>query len=174
VFDPSIREESAQEFSEQAVLQLVDTVLKKNALFRMRAHGWSMFPFIRDQDIVTIAPFIEPPKIGDIAVFKHPAYHCLAIHRIVGRYGDFYLLRGDNSRQYDGWLHSEKIFGKVSDLKRKNKKVNLGLGIERFMIAMLSRMEMLIEMRKSLLYFLRPFLKRRGVSISLKKSTRLL
>ncbi len=153
MFEPSIREERAQEFSTQAFLQLVKSVLKRNALFRMRASGYSMFPFICDQDIVTIAPLMHRPRIGDVAVFEHPTYHRLAIHRIVGRRGDFYLLRGDNSRQFDGWLHRDQLFGHVIGLKRNEKNVSFGLGIERIIVAMMSRMKVLIRLRKNMLFF---------------------
>ena len=77
--------------------------------------------------------------MGNIVAFKHNLNDSLVIHRVVGRKKIFYIIKGDNIFKIDGLIPEEKIFGYVSAVERNGKKVYLGFGPEKFIIALLSR-----------------------------------
>jgi len=99
-----------------------------------------MSPFIKDGDVVTISPIhISSPSIGDVVAFIYKETGKLLIHRVVGKSGESYLTRGDNTLEGDGLIYSANILGYVTRVERNGKKVSLGLGPERFLIACLAR-----------------------------------
>jgi hypothetical protein len=99
-----------------------------------------MSPFIRDSDMVTISPFTHSKiSFGNIVAFICPQTGKLFIHRVVGKQGSHYLTKGDNALEADSLVQRENILGFVSRIERNGNEVSLGLGIERFPIAFLSR-----------------------------------
>ncbi|MFC1857288.1 S24/S26 family peptidase [Thermodesulfobacteriota bacterium] len=122
------------------LVELSRAVLEKGAQFRFRAKGFSMFPFIKDCDIITIAPFLgRPLRLGDVVVFVHQETGKPVLHRLVGKRTDFYLIKGDNSSGTDSLAQESNILGYVRKVERNGNKVYLGLGLERFLIALLAR-----------------------------------
>jgi len=120
--------------------QLLQAVLKKGALFRFRAKGFSMSPFIRDDDVVTVAPLSRnSTRLGDVVAFVSPYTERLTVHRIVGRKGNSYLTQGDRAPESDGLISNIHILGRVTKVERNGKGVLLGLGPERSLIAFLAR-----------------------------------
>jgi len=114
--------------------------------FRFRAGGSSMFPFIRDGDVILILPLAEKsPRLGDVVAFRQAGSQRLLVHRLVARAGDRYIFKGDNytHRQQDGPLARESLLGIVAQVERKGHPVRLGLGAERGMIAFASRLGLL-------------------------------
>ena len=80
--------------------------------FLFRAHGRSMFPTIRDGDILHVVPITGSRlKIGDIVLFRKGAE--FKAHRIVGRNGVQFITRGDAGVDSDGGIASSQILGKV-------------------------------------------------------------
>jgi signal peptidase I len=132
-------------FSHAAMGELIETVISRGAKFRLTVKGCSMAPFIKDRDVVTVSalPGGKFYGFGKNVAFFYPGKKMLGIHRIIGRQGDRYLIKGDNSRQPDGLIPKENILGYVTKVQRNNKNVLLGLGPERFMIAFLSRLGLL-------------------------------
>jgi hypothetical protein len=125
---------------------LVRDVLSRGLPFRFCARGGSMFPIIRDGDIISVVPFAaRPPAVGDIIAFLHPTGERLIVHRLVGKTSTAYLLQGDNHTpaQSDGWLPMPALLGRVSHIERKGRLVRLGLGSERRIIALASRIGLL-------------------------------
>ncbi|MCJ7663849.1 MAG: S26 family signal peptidase [Desulfobacterales bacterium] len=115
-------------------------VLSKGACFRFRSKGFSMSPFIKDGDVLTITP-IEgtAPGFGDVVVFTHPNSGKLIIHRIIGKRGGSYRTKGDNSPEGDGLISRAAILGRVIKVERNGKYISLGLGLDRFIIAFVIR-----------------------------------
>ena len=142
----------ALSLSGPALLELVREVLAKGVPFRFRAKGWSMSPFIRDGDVILIAPFSNTrPRLGDVVAVNHPETGRLVVHRVIGKNHQSCLIQGDNlSGENDGWVPMEKIMGRVTRVERNGKKVWLGLGLERYGIAFFSRIGLLVSF--SLLY----------------------
>jgi hypothetical protein len=105
-----------------------------------------MSPFIKDGDLLTVSPNVcSSPGIGDVVAFIHKETGRLLIHRVVGKNGESYLTRGDNTLEEDGFTYRANILGHISKVERNGKKVSLGLGPERFLIAYLTRKGLLLS-----------------------------
>jgi signal peptidase I len=128
------------------VPDLVKDILSQGAECRFQAKGHSMSPFIKDGDVVTISPVLRSsPGIGDVVAFIYEETGKLLIHRVVGKNGESYLTRGDNTLQGDGLIYIANILGYVRKVERKGKRVSLGLGPERFLIAFFTRKGLLLS-----------------------------
>lgn len=134
-----LKKEGELSLSEPALKELMQAVLRKNVPFRFRASGFSMVPFIKDGDVLTVTPFKDPPPgLGDVAAFLHPVGGRLAVHRIVAQNKSGYRLKGDGTDAADGLVPQANIIGIIRKVERNGHKVLLGLGPERFLIAFLS------------------------------------
>lgn len=124
---PSIflRKEGAYRLSGKNLGILASSVLKHDVPIRMMARGFSMYPLIRDRDVITIHPPAEcGPLIGEVAAFIFPGSEKLIVHRIIGKSGSNYLFKGDNVATPDGYIPSEDILGIVTRVERKGKNVS--------------------------------------------------
>ncbi len=143
--------------SDQSFFALLKDILCKGSQCRFQAKGYSMSPFIRDGDVLTISPLPDSsPIIGDIVAFVHPETKKLTIHRIISRKGDSYIIKGDNANESDGLLRKENILGLVTGIERDGRKVFICLGPERFLIAFLNRRGLLFPLLLSLRRIIRP------------------
>ena len=107
---------------------------------RTPVHGWSMTPFVRDGDVVTIAPVrAVGPRPGDVLAVELTPGSLLVIHRVVGHVNGGWLMRGDSASAPDGVIPREQVLGRVVRVQRHGREVRLGLGRERVVIATLSR-----------------------------------
>lgn len=123
-----------------ALIAISQAVLNKGVPFRFLAPGFSMSPFIRDGDIVTIVPCrVTLCRTGDVVAFIHPHMKRFVVHRVIGVSNDSYRIRGDNSCEEDGYIPYLSIIGLVIKVERSGKLVRFGLGPERKIIAWLSR-----------------------------------
>lgn len=124
-------------------------LIERKSNIRFQARGFSMAPFIKDRDIVTVVPVLPGHVInfGDLVVINkdNPA-NKIILHRIVGRSAGLYLIKGDNHYTKDGLVPIGTIFGKVIKMERNGKRVFFGFGPERFIIAFLSRCNLLIPL----------------------------
>jgi signal peptidase I len=126
--------------SSQQLEKLMRGVLSKGACFRFRSKGFSMSPFIKDGDVLTIAPIKgAAPGFGDVVVFTHPNTGKLIIHRVIGKRAGSYLTKGDNAPEGDGLISGAAILGHVAKMERNGKYISLGLGPDRFIIAFVIR-----------------------------------
>jgi phage repressor protein C with HTH and peptisase S24 domain len=113
--------------SGESLTGILRAVLAKGKPLRFRARGLSMSPFIKDGDVVTVAPLKgSPPRTGDVVAFLHPATGKAALHRVVRAGSGSYFLKGDNSAETDGALPRERILGLVTRVEREGKRVRLG------------------------------------------------
>lgn len=148
--------------SGQALLELLRAVLARGVPFRFRARGWSMAPFIRDGDVITVSPLRNaPPRVGEVVAFARPGAGNLVVHRVVARCGAGSLVAGDGVEQFtDGVIPAQNLLGRVTRVERNGHDVWLGLGPERIVIAWLSRIGWLVPLRGWLARWLRPLLRR--------------
>ncbi len=143
--------------SSAALVELMTAVLDKGRSFRFLAKGFSMSPFIKDGDVVTVSPFLgRKVRLGEVVAFISPQTHALAVHRIIRKQQTRFLLQGDNVPEADGTVSAEKILGFVERVERQGRDVNLGLGPERRVIAFLNRKGWLFQVRYVLWRLLRP------------------
>ena len=147
--------------SGRALVELLRAVLQKGVPVRFQARGFSMAPFIKNKDLVTVSPFQgDRAGLGDILAFVHPETQGLCVHRIVRKKGDLYVTRGDNRSENDERVPQESILGFVTGVQRDGKQVFLGLGPERFLIAFLGRRGILFPLLFPLWRIVRPFMRR--------------
>jgi len=120
---------------------LMQEVLEKGAMFKFQAKGWSMSPFIRNGDRITIAPLNkEKLTVGKVVAFIQPASGRLVVHRVIDKRGAAFLIRGDNATgEPDGWILPKDILGCVICVERGRRRVYLGFGPERSLMAFLTR-----------------------------------
>ena len=131
--------------------ELMDDVLSLGLSFRFRAGGVSMSPFIHDGDVISIAPLAgRTPDVGEVVAFRRLDPQRtnsvrLVVHRVVKNTGKGCIILGDNQlpAQPDGPIANEHLLGTVSRVERRGKAVRLGLGPERYAIAILSRLGLL-------------------------------
>jgi hypothetical protein len=125
--------------------QLMTAVLDQGKPIRFNAKGVSMSPFIKDGDTVTIAPIgRRRPVLGDVLAFNHPERGELLVHRVVARKADRYLMKADHGRHPDGWISPGDVIGLLAAVQRGEQRVWLGLGCEKWLIAQLSRQDLLM------------------------------
>jgi phage repressor protein C with HTH and peptisase S24 domain len=140
--------------------ELLTAVLNRGAPFRFQANGFSMFPFIRDGDVLTIMPKANRLRLGDVVVFVNPYNDRLTVHRVVGIDQNNYLIRGDNCPESDGTISYADILGCVTRVEHHGRRAWLGLGIERVVIAFLSQCGWLISLIVLIHYIFHFFIKR--------------
>ena len=109
---------------------LVD-ILQEGRAIEMYVHGQSMYPYIKDYDILSIEPVTNRVHLADIVMVKKTSDSpsCF-IHRLVKieRKNDqpFFYTKGDNSiGGPEGPFIKEQIIGKVVGIKRKNLTIDL-------------------------------------------------
>lgn len=126
-------------FCSPQLIELMQAVHGKGGVFRFKANGFSMAPFIKDGDVLTIAKPSNSYHIGEVVAFVRPCFKKLVVHRIVGKKKDKFLIKGDNSHEKDGNIPLNNILGKVIRVERNKRDVFAGIGLGRGLIAFFSR-----------------------------------
>jgi len=123
---------------------IIHDACQKGKSIRFRAYGSSMYPFIRNGDTVTISPCSsQKMHIGYIAAFVNPQSGSLVVHRVIKISSAMCVTKGDNCHGFDCGVKIGELLGLVTDIERNCKSVKAGLGIERVLIAILSRCNLL-------------------------------
>jgi len=147
--------------SGETLRDMLCDVLNKGTLFRFKARGSSMSPFIKDGDVLTICPTQQSDiKNGTIVVYYHKILNKIIIHRIVGKQNSYYAVKGDNTVGTADLVYEADILGRVSGVRRNGKITVFGLGPERFMISLLTRSCFLIPLKIQLRKILHLLVKR--------------
>ena len=143
----------------EAVAGLLTDALRAGHSFSFRAGGFSMSPFIKDGDMITVSPFgnMQPGR-GDIAAFVHTAQNGLTVHRIIKRQGIDFIMKGDNARAADMPVGESNLLGRVTGIRRREKERYLGLGPEGRVLATLSRAGILMPLMRLTRLFLLPLI----------------
>lgn len=118
-------------------------VLARGVPFRFEARGYSMFPFIRDGDAVTIAPLRgRRARLGEVVAFAGVA-DGLVVHRVIARRPGVYKIHGDYLGGPDDVVSFASVLGAVTRVERRGRLVRLGLGPERLLVGGLVRLGLL-------------------------------
>lgn len=125
--------------SGSGLLELMSAALARGASFRFTARGFSMDPFVRDGDVLTVSRLRSRPGLGRVVAVRGPATGRLIVHRVVAHASGGVLVRGDGAGQADGVAPPRDVLGVVVDVERGGRRVRLGCGPERLPIAALSR-----------------------------------
>ena len=98
----------------------VERELSDNGTCIMKTFGSSMLPLFRDgKDIVIISKKSAPLKKYDVALYRVGDKYVL--HRVVGRRGDSYLMRGDNTYAVEHVLDSD-VLGILAEYIKNGKR----------------------------------------------------
>jgi signal peptidase I len=145
-----------------ALLELMRAVINRNLPFRFCARGWSMAPFIRDGDVITVAPLQHAvPKVGEVVAFTRPGEEKMVVHRIVAQRSEVLFIQGDNGQGYpEDAIPLNNLIGRVVRIERNGNNIWIGLGPERYAIAWLSRVRLLTPLRAGLSLWQRLFSRR--------------
>jgi hypothetical protein len=136
----NVRRGEGLPLSGEALSAILSDVLGKGLPFRFKAKGFSMSPFLKDGDVLTVSPLPGlGPRTGDIVAFRHPKNGLVAVHRIVRRASGVLVLKGDNSPEADGPLPAGSVLGIVTAVERSGRPVRLGSGTSRAALALFSR-----------------------------------
>ena len=132
-------------------LELLRGMEARGVPLRTMVRGYSMRPVIEDRDIITITPLKDrQPRAGDIVAYNFTGTNRMAIHRVIAKKEQGWLIRGDNCQQADGILTGHSILGYVTCIERRGKVRRFGLGFERHLIAFLNRGKGLIVLKQAL------------------------
>ena len=100
--------------------EILDAVLSRGASARFQARGFSMHPFIRDFDVVTVSPLPRRSlRAGDVIAFRQPCSGSLVLHRIQRVGPEGLLVRGDNLPAPDGLVSVHDVIGLVTLAERE-------------------------------------------------------
>ena len=145
----------------QDLVGLVMSASQKGVPISFCAKGFSMSPFIRDCDVITVSPLHDRlPKIGDVVAFRCTSTDRLITHRVIGRKGNYYHMQGDSVPMPDGIVPIDNIVGLVTKLERDGEKVSIGFGPERFLIAFLNRTGVLSNILRPVWTVMRSIIKK--------------
>jgi hypothetical protein len=108
---------------------LANKLLENGNMVRFRAHGRSMLPFIKDGDILTIAPInSDNLKKYDIVFYRKPDKK-LAAHRIISKSKKnesiLFHIRGDGYVGGTEKIPATDIMGVITKVERNNTKIKL-------------------------------------------------
>lgn len=121
-----------------------------------------MAPFIRDGDVITVAPLQHSlPGVGVVVAFVRPGAEKLVVHRLIAWRGAVAIIQGDNGLEIpEEIIPQENLLGTVTQIERNGHNIWMGLGPERYVIAWLSHTRLLAPLRVWLSLCLRPFSRR--------------
>jgi GNAT superfamily N-acetyltransferase len=117
---------------DESFLDLSAEILRQGGSFQFRAHGSSMAPFIRDGDLLTVAP-CDPAdlSVGDVALYRTQRDRIVA-HRVVDksvRRGEWTLVtQGDARLHPDSPVPGDRLLGRIARIQRGDRAYHLDRG----------------------------------------------
>ncbi len=144
--DATPRDDGVLLLSSAAFRDIMAAILDRGEAVRFRAGGVSMLPFIRDGDVLTVSPLAgRRPGLGDVVAFRHPRDGHVLLHRVVGIIPAGVVTKGDAALQPDGLVPPDRVLGRLTLVERDQRRVRLGIGPERRLVAALSRHALLVH-----------------------------
>jgi len=136
-----MREDSEKEISGEDFICLLHAVLEKGVSLKFKAKGFSMTPFIKGGDVITLAPFgrADYLSLGSVVAFIKPETKHLVVHRIVGRTDNGFIIKGDNVKEPHDIVPGTNVLGLVKKVERNGRQAYAALGPEKRVQAFLSR-----------------------------------
>ena len=109
------------------LLDLTTELLSQGATVRFRPSGRSMYPSIREGELITVEPVAASDvKLADIVLYR--SERGLIAHRVVeiaARDSRVFRLRGDASLSCDQPVEAERVLGRVVGVQRNGRSVGL-------------------------------------------------
>lgn len=112
------------------------------ASLRFEVRGWSMYPFIRNGDVIEVAPvLIDKTCVGDVVLFR--CGERLLAHRVVGQLLDGQSVRlrvrGDRFLNEDPPIAEPDLLGQVRLVYRNRRLIRLDRGLNRYLGSLVAR-----------------------------------
>jgi signal peptidase I len=110
-------------------VELTAELLERGNCVRFQATGHSMYPAIKDGEIIKVEP-VEPSHIkkGDIVLYRMKkgviAHRVVRIERRNGG-PPFFVLRGDTLKTCDGTVEPRQVIGRVISVERNGHDCRL-------------------------------------------------
>jgi signal peptidase I len=109
--------------------ELTDDILTQGSAVRFKARGQSMRPFIRDGDILTVAPVkTSMLRRSDVILYRAPAGNLVA-HRVhsISRVNSKTMLTicGDAQLNSQETIHAHQVLGRVQNIERNGTITNI-------------------------------------------------
>jgi signal peptidase I len=118
---------------------LSSAILTDGHAVRFRARGGSMFPFIRDCDILEVRCVeVQKVRVGDVILYRTQAGRPI-VHRVIKKIVDekdrmaALITQGDAMMAADVPVHPDQILGCVTMVERERRRVNVAGGIRRIL-----------------------------------------
>lgn len=113
-------------------LLLATQILAERNVLRFRAHGGSMYPFVRDGDVLQVEPVrLSSVRVGDVVLFQD-AEDRLTVHRVIGMSRDgkgaALVTKGDSRYRPDWPVYAEQILGRLTSVSREGKTLYMSGG----------------------------------------------
>ena len=98
----------------------IEEELKKHGSYASITRGTSMRPLFKtSRDMVIIKPLYRPLRKYDVVLYTG-AYNHYTMHRIIGKKGDVFVIRGDNTYKKE-YVTENRIIGILTEFNRKGK-----------------------------------------------------
>ncbi len=119
----------AADFSE-----LCNRILSQGSRLRFQARGYCMRPFIKDGDILEVAPASGwEVRVGDVILY-HTLGGKTVVHRVVKKYAEeavVLLTKGDSMLSVDQRICADQVLGKVVVIEGRQRRLRLDSGVGR-------------------------------------------
>lgn len=105
---------------EKTMEKFIELFKEKNSgkKIHVKIKGKSMYPVIPNNSGIEVRIISASElKRGDIAMYHSKKK--FFIHRIIGKKGDNFLIKGDNSWKFDSTVKEKSIIGKVTKINKK-------------------------------------------------------
>jgi len=131
------------------LFQLTDDLLAENRQVKLKCMGYSMFPFLKKGDSVTLGKCsMSEVKPGDIVVFKSD--NKWVAHRAIKRKNtggeECLVTRGDTCRHKDPCVTEKNFIGKINSYTRNNKETNLKKFFPKYIGLLIARLSPIISL----------------------------
>ncbi len=101
--------------------ELAFEALARGLPVRFCARGASMRPWVRDGDVLVLAPDAELADVGDLVLV--PVSDFGVVHRVVARWGHQVWVKGDALPWPDGWFDRRRLKARVVAIERGGRLV---------------------------------------------------
>ncbi len=92
------------------IYKIIQNRIETEGVAQIKVIGDSMLPTLLPKDIITIKPS-SGYSCGDILVFFLDGR--IIVHRLIKRYKDFYITKGDKNVYYDEKVPKNQVLGRI-------------------------------------------------------------
>ncbi|MBW2651452.1 MAG: S24/S26 family peptidase, partial [Deltaproteobacteria bacterium] len=108
--------------SNSSLLKLSNDLLERGTSIRFQAKGFSMRPFIQDEDLITVSPLWNfPIRVGDVVLYKTMDDQAI-VHRVIRKTikgsGTVFFIKGDAAFGQPEGVDTQRILGRVTAIER--------------------------------------------------------